>query len=104
MSPTSRLSPRRESLNRGTQSEQRFPLKHRRPPRCLRWYTLHRRRLLPHPMLRSIPSTQGTLSILSILSIRDIPNIRAVPSIRIIQITEVVPTALLNRGRPTHNL
>jgi len=55
-------------------------------------------------MLRSIPSTQGTLSILSILSIRAIPNIRAVPSIRIIQITEVVPTALLNRGRPTHNL
>jgi len=52
-------------------------------------------------MLRSIPSTQGTLSI---LSIRAIPNIRAVPSIRIIQITEVVPTALLNRGRPTHNL
>ena len=97
MSPTSRSSPHRESLNRGTQSEQRFPLKHRRPPRFLRWYTLHRRRPL-YPMLRSIPSTQG------IPSIRTILSIRAILSIRIIKITEVVPTALLNLGRPTRNL
>ena len=105
MSPTSPLSPRQESLNRGTRSEQRFPLKRKRPPRCLRWYTLHlHRRRLPHPTLRSIPITLGIPSIRAIPSIQTIPNIRGILSIRIIKITEVVPTALLNRGRPTHNL
>jgi hypothetical protein len=43
-------------------------------------------------MLRSIPSTQS------------IPSIQGILTIRTILITAVVPTALLNRARPTHNL
>jgi hypothetical protein len=55
-----------------------------RPPGCLPLFTLHRRRLL----LPMLPSIQG---------------IQIIQIIQPILSTRVVPTALPNRGHPTHH-